>query len=94
MKIITIEIDNRKSNLPVLGKLLEIMSYCKLTDFLRPAVKKVIDLFMGNMMRNLEEMEDMSGPRILKTHIPFKLLNPKLLDTSKVSDYKSSIFII
>jgi len=75
---------SKKSNLPVLGKLLEIMSYCKLTDFLRPAVKKVIDLFMGNMMRNLEEMEDMSGPRILKTHIPFKLLNPKLLDTSKV----------
>ena len=61
-----------------------MLSYCKLTDILRPVVKKIIDLFLGNMMRNLQEMEDMSGPRILKTHIPFHLLNPKLLDTSKV----------
>lgn len=48
---------------------------------------------MGNMMRNLQEMDDMSGPRIIKTHIPFKLLNPKLLDTSKVSRFTLLISI-
>ena len=48
---------------------------------------------MGNMMRNLQEMDDMSGPRIIKTHIPFKLLNPKLLDTSKVSRFMLLISI-
>lgn len=78
------EIIVRKSNIPLLGKLLEILSYWKLTDVLRPMVKKVIDLFLGNMMPSLGEMEDMQGPRIIKSHVPFYLLNPKLLDTSKV----------
>ena len=93
LKINYNEINDRISNLPVLGKLLEIMSYCKLTDILRPTIKKIIDLFMGNMMRNLQEMDEMSGPRIIKTHIPFKLLNPKLLDTSKVSRFTLLISI-
>ena len=63
LKINYNEINDRISNLPVLGKLLEIMSYCKLTDILRPTIKKIIDLFMGNMMRNLQEMDEMSGPQ-------------------------------
>merc|ERR1712071_348807 len=74
----------RKSNMPVLGKLLEILSYCKLTDVLRPMVKKVIDMFMGNMMPNIVEMDEMTGPRIIKCHLPFYLLHPQLLDTSEV----------
>jgi hypothetical protein len=29
-------------------------------------------------------MEQMTEPRIIKSHLPLYLLNPKLLDTSKV----------
>lgn len=32
----------------------------------------------------LQVREDMPSPRILQTHLPFYLLHPKLLDTSKV----------
>jgi hypothetical protein len=35
-------------------------------------------------MRDVDEMEQMTEPRIIKSHLPLYLLNPKLLDTSKV----------
>ncbi|EFX84144.1 hypothetical protein DAPPUDRAFT_301389 [Daphnia pulex] len=38
----------------------------------------------GHVMRDVEEMEEMTEPRIIKSHLPLYLLNPKLLDTSKV----------
>lgn len=33
----------------------------------------------------VENVEKMPSPRIIKTHLPFYLLNPKLLETSKVN---------
>ena len=33
----------------------------------------------------LNSAEKMPSPRVLKSHLPFYLLHPKLLDTSKVS---------
>jgi hypothetical protein len=38
---------------------------------------------LGNQMLN--SVNKMASPRILKSHMPFYLLHPKLLDTSKVS---------
>ncbi|KAI9555126.1 hypothetical protein GHT06_017641 [Daphnia sinensis] len=36
------------------------------------------------MMVTLEMVEEMPSPRIIKSHLPFYLLHPKLLDTCKV----------
>jgi len=74
----------RKSGIPLTGKILELLSYYKLTDMLRPAVRKIINYFMGNMVRNMEELEEMEEQRIIKTHIPLYLLHPEVLETSKV----------
>ncbi len=36
------------------------------------------------MILTLEMVENMPSPRVIKSHLPFYLLHPKLLDTSKV----------
>lgn len=36
------------------------------------------------LAQHLQNVEKMPSPRILKSHLPFYLLHPKLLDTSKV----------
>lgn len=36
-------------------------------------------------MREVEEIDQMTETRVVKSHLPLYLLNPKLLDTSKVS---------
>nr|CAH0099007.1 unnamed protein product [Daphnia galeata] len=36
------------------------------------------------MMLTLDKVEKMPSPRVIKSHLPFYLLNPKLLDTCKV----------
>ena len=40
----------------------------------------------GHVMRDVNEMEQMTEPRIVKSHLPLYLLHPQLLDTSKVND--------
>jgi len=37
----------------------------------------------SNMMITLDLVEKMPSPRVIKSHLPFYLLNPKLLDTCK-----------
>ena len=39
---------------------------------------------MGDMMRDLDQLDQMKFPRVLKTHLPLYLLNPTILNTSKV----------
>ncbi|KZS03672.1 Sulfotransferase family cytosolic 1B member, partial [Daphnia magna] len=39
---------------------------------------------LTKMMVTLEKVEEMPSPRIIKSHLPFYLLHPKLLDTCKV----------
>ena len=39
-------------------------------------------------MRDVEEMEQMTEPRIVKSHLPLYLLHPQLLDNSKVSYFR------
>jgi len=48
-------------------------------------VKKLISLVIGNVMREVEEIDQTTETRVVKSHLPLYLLNPKLLDTSKVS---------
>ena len=40
---------------------------------------------LGKLIMSLEMIENMLSPRVIKSHLPFHLLHPKLLDTSKVS---------
>ena len=64
---------------------MELLSYWNLTDFLRPMVKKGISWLIGDLMRDLDAIAEMNSPRVIKSHMPFFLLNPTLLDTSKVN---------
>lgn len=48
-------------------------------------VKRLISLVIGNVMREVEEIDQMTETRVVKSHLPLYLLHPKLLDTSKVS---------
>ena len=36
-------------------------------------------------LMTLEKIAEMPSPRVLKTHLPFHLLPPRLVDTSKVN---------
>ncbi|XP_046437572.1 sulfotransferase 1B1-like [Daphnia pulex] len=38
----------------------------------------------SKMLITLDKVEQMPSPRVIKSHLPFYLLNPKLLDTCKV----------
>lgn len=71
--------------MPILAKFIELLSYWNLTDVLRPIVKKGISWLIGDLMRDLEGIDEMDSPRVIKSHMPLFLLNPTLLDTSKVS---------
>ena len=53
-------------------------------DIVRPVVKKAISYVMGDMMRDLDQLDRMDSPRVIKTHLPMYLLNPTVLNTSKV----------
>ena len=65
-------------------------------DFVRPFVKKGISWAMGELKRDLVQFERMESPRVIKSHMPLYLLNPTLLDTSKVMspilDISTSVF--
>jgi hypothetical protein len=37
----------------------------------------------SKMLITLDKVEQMPSPRVIKSHLPFYLLNPKLLDTCK-----------
>lgn len=54
-------------------------------DIVRPAVMKIMNLVVGEAVRDLDQLERMKSPRVFKTHLPLYLLHPELLDTSKVS---------
>ena len=38
---------------------------------------------MDNLI-TIDKIEEMTSPRVIKSHLPFYLLPPKLLDTAKV----------
>ena len=70
--------------MPLIGKVVDLMHYLNVMDTIRPAIMKVWGYFNGDKMYDLNEIERMNSPRIFKSHLPFFLLHPKLLDTSKV----------
>lgn len=71
--------------MPLISKVLEMFSYWNLMDFMRPIVHKAISFTMGEIIRDLDELESMTSPRVIKSHLPLYLLNPDLLNTSKVT---------
>ena len=50
--------------------------FAKWGDFAPPEI-------MDNLI-TIEKIEEMTSPRVIKSHLPFYLLPPKLLDTAKV----------
>ena len=62
-----------------------MIDYWNLMDMFRPLVNKAIGFVMGDMMRDLDQLDSMESPRVLKTHLPLYLLNPTILNTSKES---------
>lgn len=51
-------------------------------DFLQDPAKFPAELEMG--FWKLKSLAERPSPRVIKSHLPFHLLPPKLLDTSKV----------
>jgi hypothetical protein len=74
----------RKTKLPLLAPILDLLNYYKITPLLRKVIKKLTAYFWGNQVRDLNEIKEMQTARVLKTHLPLYLLHPKTLDTSKV----------
>lgn len=70
--------------MPFLSKIMELLSSWNLMSLLQPVVKSMRKLLIGDVMRDLDEITRMESPRVIKSHLPFYLLNPTLLDTSKV----------
>jgi len=74
----------RKTRIPILAKVLEVLGSWRVLNIFRPIAKTVATFLFGKMIRDLDELDRMNTPRVIKTHLPLYLLNPKLLDTSKV----------
>jgi hypothetical protein len=49
---------------------------------------KIMNLVVGEAVRDLNQLERMKSPRVFKTHLPLYLLHPELLETSKVYNLK------
>lgn len=75
----------KKTKAPWLGPVVDALNYWNLMEFIRPTLKKLMTLTVGEKMRDLDDLEKMPSPRIMKSHLPFYLLHPELLSTSKVS---------
>ena len=71
--------------MPWLVKAYDVVNYFKVMDALRPMIKKLGGHFLGEALRNVDDIDGMASPRVLKSHLPFYLLNPNLLDTCKVN---------
>lgn len=63
---------------------MELICYWNLMDWLRPFIRKAISFVLGDCLRDLEQIDQMAGPRVIKSHLPLYLLNPSVLNTSKV----------
>lgn len=64
--------------------LVDLMYRFNIMDVVRPVVMKIMNLVVGEAMRDLNQLERMKSPRVFKTHLPLYLLHPELLNTSKV----------
>lgn len=68
--------------------LVDLMYRFNIMDIVRPAVMKIMNLVVGEAVRDLNQLERMKSPRVFKTHLPLYLLHPELLETSKVYNLK------
>ena len=68
----------------MVSTVMDVLNYWNITPLIRPVVKRVIDVLFSNQLRDVDDIADMPSPRVIKSHLPFHMLNPQLLDTSKV----------
>ena len=80
----------RMTRLPLLSTIVDTLNYLGITPLLQPIIRGVMEFVLGNQLRDLPGIREMRSPRVLKTHLPFCLLDPDLLDTAKVSHLISS----
>jgi len=75
--------------IPGLSKLLEILDSWKVLDIFRPIATAVATFLFGKMMSDLDDLNRMTTPRVIKTNLPLYLLNRKLLDTTHTAQVNS-----
>jgi hypothetical protein len=63
----------------------DLLAYYGIWPKIQPFIRAIINLMVGNQLRDLPALDRMESPRVIKTHLPFYLLDPSLLDTAKVS---------
>lgn len=75
----------KKTGSPWMGKIMDALNYFNLMDLVvRPVMKSFMSFLLGERMYDLSELSSLPSPRIFKSHLPFYLLHPELLETSKV----------
>ena len=80
------------TKMPLIGKAYDFLSHLNLVEALRPMLNKLTSYLIGEAIPTLGEIDNMQSPRVLKSHLPFYLLNPKLLDTCKVIAFSLPLF--
>ena len=63
----------------------DLLAYYGIWPKIQPFIRAIINLMVGNQLRDLPALDRMESPRVIKSHLPFYLLSPNLLDTAKVS---------
>ena len=70
--------------MPAMSKVLEILDYYNVLEPFRPVASYIAKKMFGAVMKDVEELDKLPSPRIIKTHLPFYLLPPDVLENSKV----------
>lgn len=76
LEYVNLKLNSRKS-LKISSFFLKFRMACMVSSKFAPPE-------FSSMVVPLEMIENLPSPRVIKTHLPFYLLHPKLLDTSKV----------
>ena len=78
--------------MPFASAVLETLEHYGIWNLIQPAVRRFIDLLVGKQVPTPSDVEHLRGPRIIKTHLTFNLLNPDVLEKSKVTTPPFSFF--
>ncbi len=72
------------SRMPVMSKVLELLDYYNVLETFRPVASFFAKKIFGAVIKDVDELDRLPSPRIIKSHLPFYLLPPDVLEKSKV----------
>ena len=58
-----------------------------------PDVLKAFEQYNVPFFRSPKEIDELPSPRVIRTHLTFELLNPNLLESTKVSKYVYFVYV-